>query len=69
MICVYVTPKCANYAGSHVTNSSSYVLKDKAEINARKKKKIKASQKEKVQACSINNEVKEERKKASAQLD
>lgn len=54
-ICVHVTPKCANCTGAHVANSPRCISRHKAEINARKEKKIKENQKEKMQACNIGN--------------
>lgn len=68
-ICVHVTPKCANCMGAHVANSPRCISRHKAEINARKEKKAKEMQKEKEPAGNTGNEMGEEEREASPQLD
>ena len=68
-ICVHVTPKCANCKGAHAANSPRCTSRHKAEINARKEKKVKEIQKEREPASSTGNELGEEEKEASPQLD
>ena len=69
-ICVHVTAKCANCKGSHAANCSRCVSRHKADIKARKEKKIKEKRgKEKVKADSANNEAEDERRKESPPAD
>ncbi len=68
-ICAHDTPKCANCTGAHAANSPRCTSRHKAEINARKEMNTKENQKGKMQACSTSNEVEEEERESSPQLD
>ena len=69
-ICVHVTIKCANYGETHTTNSPRCISRHKADIKARKEKKMKEkSGEEKVQAYSANDKVEDERREKSLLVD
>ena len=69
-IYVHVTIKCANCGGTHAANSPRCVSRHKADIKARKEKKIKEKRgEEKVQAYSANDEVEDERREESPLAD
>lgn len=68
-ICAHISLKCANSGRAHVANSPRYTLRHQTDIKARKEKKTKEKWKEKMQTENISNELEEERRKLSPQLN
>lgn len=65
-ICVHVNGKCAKCGGGHVANSSRCASRHKADVKARKEKKIKEKgDKEHAHAHSDHDEAEDERREES----
>ena len=50
-ICPHVKAQCANYGGGHMANFSRCILKQKADVQASKEKKLKKKVERKRKSC------------------